>query len=89
MTLKLEKHTTINQIVIQEDIRQGERVRNYEIEGKVKGKWRVLTQGQSIGHKRIEQIEDTEVSHVRLKVLNADREPQIKNLEVYFVSDIN
>ena len=89
VTLKLEKHTTINQIVIQEDIRQGERVRNYEIEGKVKGKWRVLTQGQSIGHKRIEQIEDTEVSHVRLKVLNADREPQIKNLEVYFVSDIN
>ncbi len=89
VTLKLEQPTIINQIVIQEDIRKGERVREYEIEGLVNGKWTVIAKGQSIGHKRIEQIEDTEVSRVRIKVMKADREPQIKNLEVYFVSDID
>ncbi len=49
----------------------------------------MLTKGESVGHKRIIQIEDVEVSRVRINVLSADREPLIKNLEVYFVSDIN
>ncbi len=51
-------------------------MRNYEIEGLVKGKWKVLTKGESVGHKRITQIEDVEVSRVRIKVLIADREPR-------------
>ncbi len=49
----------------------------------------MLTKGESIGHKRIIQIENVEVSGVRMNILSADREPLIKNLEVYFVSDIN
>ena len=88
VTLKLERPTTINHVIIQEDIRQGERIRNYEIEGLVQGKWTVLAKGESVGHKRIEQIKDVEVSRIRIKVLNSDREPQIKSLEVYFVSDL-
>lgn len=86
--LKLNKPTIINHIIIQEDIQKGERVRNFEIEVLVKGKWKVLTKGESVGHKRILQIEDVEVSGVRMNVLSADREPQIKNLQVYFVTDI-
>ena len=89
ITLKLNHSTAINHIIIQEDIQYGERVRTYEVEGLVKGRWKVLATGQSIGQKRIMQIEDVELSRIRLNVLNADREPQIKTLEVYFVSNIN
>ena len=88
VTLKLKNPTLINHVIVQEDIQNGERIRHYQIEGFVKGKWQVLATGESIGHKRIMQIEDVEISHVRIKVLNADREPQIKNFAVYFVSDI-
>lgn len=89
VTLKLKNPTLINHIILQEDIQHGECVRNYEIEGLVRGKWQVLAKGESIGHKRIIQIEDVEVSRIRLKILYADREPQIKNFEVCYVSDIN
>lgn len=88
-TLKLNNSTLINHIIIQENIKNGERIRNFEIEGLVNGKWKVLASGESIGHKRIIQIETIAVSSIRLKVLKATRAPQIKNLAVYFVSDIN
>ncbi len=89
VTLKLEQATIINHIIVQEDIRFGERIRSYEIEGLVNGKWKLLAKGESIGHKRIEQIENIEVSRIRIKVLTANRKPQIKNLEAYFIADIN
>jgi alpha-L-fucosidase len=89
ITLKLNNPTLINHIIIQEDIQNGERVRNYEIEGLVKGKWKVLTKGESVGHKRIMQIEDVEVSRVRINVLSADREPLIKNGQFASYKGIN
>lgn len=88
VTLKLEKPAAINHIIIQEDISKGERIRSYEIEGFVDGKWKVLATGESVGHKRIEQIKNIEVSRLRIKVLKAVREPQIKNLSLYFVTDV-
>lgn len=88
LTLKLAVPTKINHIILQEDIKKGERIRRFQIEGLVKGKWQVIAEGQSIGHKRIMQIDDVEVSRIRIKILKADREPQIKNMEVYFVSNL-
>ncbi|QTE24460.1 alpha-L-fucosidase [Polaribacter cellanae] len=85
ITLKLNKKTLINHIIIQEDITKGERVRTYIVEGLVNGKWKTLTKGESIGHKRIAQFKTVEVSKIKLKILKADREPQIKNLSVYNV----
>lgn len=89
ITLRLENPTAINHVILQEDITKGERIRQYEVEGLVKGKWQVLVEGQSIGHKRIEKFKTVEVSRLRIKVLKADREPQLKNLSAYFVSGIN
>ncbi|MDO5979587.1 alpha-L-fucosidase [Flavivirga spongiicola] len=89
VTLKLENPTVINHVIIQEDIRLGERVRVYSLEGFVKGKWKVLSQGESIGQKRIEQFENVEISRIRLKVLESDREPQIKSMSAYYVTDKN
>ncbi|QTD39291.1 alpha-L-fucosidase [Polaribacter batillariae] len=85
LVVKLHKKTPINHIIIQEDIQKGEHVRNYMVEGWVDGKWIVLTKGESIGHKRIEQFKTVKVGKIRLKVLKANREPQIKKISVYNV----
>ena len=89
INLKFDKPTTINHVIIQEDLNQGESIRSYELTGLVDGTWKILATGESIGHKRIEQFESVKITHLRFKVLKSDREPQIKNLGAYYVEDIN
>jgi len=81
--LDLPSLLKIDHIILQEDIKQGERVRNYTIEVLVKGKWIELLRGQSIGHKRIHQFEEIEVSKLRLTITDAIAEPMILNFSVY------
>lgn len=82
--IKLEEPTLISHLVIQEDIQFGERVRKYEIEGKISGKWKKLVEGSCIGHKRIEQLKkDEKITAVRLKIEQALDTPIIKRFSIY------
>lgn len=83
LLLKLPATTKINAVVIAEDIRQGERVRSYKVEGKVNGKWKTLATGSCIGHKRIEEIEPVEVSVLRLQIGESLDLPVIASFSVY------
>ncbi len=85
--LKLNKPSLVNHVIIQEDIRYGESIRKYQLEGLVGKKWIVLTTGESIGQKRIEYFENVKVNNLRLKVIEADREIRIKNMSAYFVTN--
>ncbi len=76
---------SINTIIIQEDIQHGERVRKYQIQGRVNGKWKTLCEGTCIGHKQIQHFETVTCSKIRIKVLNSIAEPMIKSLEAYLV----
>ncbi len=76
--LKLPQPGTVDHVIIMEDIRQGERVRKYRIEGLTgPDAWRVLCEGQSVGHKRIEKFEPVEVAKMRLRTLESVGEPLI------------
>ncbi|MBX7254772.1 MAG: alpha-L-fucosidase [Candidatus Hydrogenedentes bacterium] len=81
--LALDKPTKIDHIITMEDITQGERVREYVIEGFIDGAWKELCNGTAIGHKKIDRIESSTVTKVRLRVTNAAAEPQIRKLAVY------
>lgn len=83
LTIKLKEKTVINQIIIQEDITQGERIREYHVQGLTEKGWVPLCNGESVGHKRIQTFEDTEVSQIRLVVDKAIDIPQIRTFSVY------
>jgi len=81
--LTLPQPAKINHVIVMEDIEQGERIREYHIEGLVgPDTWRTLAGGQSVGHKRIEQFESVEVAKVRLRTLKSAAEPLIRTLAV-------
>jgi alpha-L-fucosidase len=69
-----------------EDIRQGERVREFVVEGRSEGAWKELCKGQSIGHKRIDRFAPIDVSEVRLRVTRAAAPPVIQRLAVFDVA---
>ena len=84
LNLKLQQSQTIHAVCLSEDITQGERVRQFVIEGKVDGKWMQLVAGNCIGHKFIKEITPVEVSAVRLKVGKwVGDKPLISDFSVY------
>jgi alpha-L-fucosidase len=84
--IKLPKLTEINHIVLQEDIVNGERTREYKIEALIKGKWLEVGTGTCIGHKRIQKIETIETASIRLKIIDSIAKPLIMNFSVYHIN---
>ena len=77
--LPLSKPMDIDHLIIMEDISQGERTREYVVNGLTPdGKWHRLCSGQSIGHKRIERFTPIKIAGVQMDVgglrLDARRE---------------
>ena len=71
-------------VVLQEDVRQGERVRAYVVEREENGAWIKCFSGQNIGHKRIIPLTTGSVAtHYRLRVTQSTGNPQILKFAVY------
>lgn len=83
--LALGGPTVINHVVTMEDIRQGERVRRYVLEGWRNGGWQELVEGISIGHKKIDSFPPVEVEKLRIRVTQSAAEPLIRRLAVFHV----
>ncbi|GAB3651560.1 alpha-L-fucosidase [Echinicola sediminis] len=81
--LKLKNQPTVHQVVVEEDIRFGERVREFVLEGKVNGKWTQLYKGSAIGHKHIAIFEGREVAEIRLVITHSIGEPKIRGFKVF------
>ena len=84
-TIAFNKPTLINHIVTMEDYKNGERIREYTIEGLVDGNWKELVNGISIGHKKIDYFKEVTVSSLRLTVTKSVGTPLIRSLKAYYV----
>jgi len=82
MELALPRPRRIDHVVTMEDIAQGQRVREYRVEGLAGGEWRELVRGTSIGQKKIDVIRPVEVSRIRWRA-TAETPPVIRRLAVY------
>ena len=87
IVLKFDKPTRINHAVVMEDYREGERIREYRIEGFSGGKWVELTKGISVGRKKIDFFDETEVEQLRLIITKAAAEPLIRSFKAFHVSN--
>ncbi|MDR2643009.1 MAG: alpha-L-fucosidase [Planctomycetaceae bacterium] len=85
--LRLQKTTSIDHAIIQEEISMGQRIRKYEIEGLSDNQWKILAQGQSVGQKRIEKFAPIKVDAVRLRVTEFSYPPIIKRFAVFNIGE--
>ncbi|MBB6327355.1 alpha-L-fucosidase [Algoriphagus iocasae] len=83
INLKLPKNPQVNQLVLMEEISNGERVRKFLVEAKTKQGWKTIFEGSVIGHKFIHQFDAIEASEFRLKILESKGEGQIKEFSIY------
>lgn len=81
--------TLINHVVLMEDYREGERIREYVLEGCCAGQWQELRHGTSVGRKKIDVFRPTLVSRVRLRVTRSAAEPIIRSLAAFHVPGVS
>jgi alpha-L-fucosidase len=82
--IALPRPSSIDHTVAMEDITNGERIREYVVEGLTAGNnWTVLCRGISVGHKRIQRFSHVEVARVRLRMTRSVARPMLWSLAVY------
>lgn len=83
MTLEFENPQTIDHVITMEEIKEGERVRAYTVEGLTDGKWAEIRRGSAVGHKKIDRFSPVTVTKVRLRCTESAAQPIIRSFSVY------
>lgn len=77
--IRFKDATQVNQVVIQETLTTGHRIRAYQVEGDLaEGGTKTLCSGTCVGHKRIQMFQPAAVKALRLRVTKASDKPLIR-----------
>ncbi len=85
LELRFERPAPVSHIILGEDIKGGQIVRAYEVDGLIKNEWKKLLDGVSIGYKKIDVINTVTVEGLRLRVTRDVGEPVIRSFAAYEV----
>jgi alpha-L-fucosidase len=83
--IDLPETVMVNQVVLQEHISEGERVRKFHLEYFAQGRWIPFYEGSCIGHKHIARFDPLRTSGVRIRISKAIAEPKIKKFALYHI----
>ncbi len=83
--IQFVKPQKVNHVITQEKLSTGQRVLSYIIEGYKNGKWMPLTEGRSIGNKKIDYFPLVEIEKIRIRLTKFKATPQILNFAAYFI----
>jgi len=75
--------TTLNRFLVQEDIRLGQRVKEFTLEALSDGEWKDIAHETTIGCKRILRFHNVTADKLRFTILDSKACPVISNIEVY------
>lgn len=83
--IELVREASVTVADLREDVRHGQVVARYVLEGDDGSGWRTLSRGTTIGHRKLDRFEPVRVRRVRLRIEEADGIPE--GLEVRLYSD--
>jgi len=87
LSLDLGSEKTIDHIILREDIRGGERIREFLVEGRrAGGNWTALARGAQVGSRQIIPIPAIAVTGLRLTVQDSAAPVTIRELSVFHVN---
>ncbi|MGA2659844.1 MAG: hypothetical protein ABSH34_20260, partial [Verrucomicrobiota bacterium] len=87
LSLDLGSEKTIDHIILREDIRGGERTREFLVEGRrADGDWTGLVRGTQVGSRQIIPIPAIAVTGLRLTVQDSAAPVTIRELSVFHVN---
>jgi len=86
IVLALGAAAEIDHLAILEEIRHGERIREYVAEAlQEDGQWTEISRGSAVGHKKIDAFPPVKATAVRLRVISGEGEARIRSMSAYRV----
>ena len=79
----IEKPGTLKYVILQEYIPLGQRIRLFNVEASINGRWVEVASGTTIGYKRILKTKPVETAKIRVNILDSKACPVISNVEIY------
>ncbi len=83
ITINLGEKTEVNRVLIQENIKLGQRVSKYTVYAMADDKWVQVAEGTTIGHKIIRKFPVVLTTDIRISIDDALACPAISNIELY------
>ncbi len=83
LEVNLGESVTFNVSLIQEYIALGQRVEEYRIEAWDGQDWKQISEGTTIGHKKLDRFPDVTTSKVRLTIVKSQASPLIRAFGLY------
>ncbi len=84
--IDLGQPVTFDRAMLQEAIRQGQRIEAFKLEGRVGGSWQPIVEATTIGYKRLLRFPAVTADRVRLVIEQSRDCPQISELGLYRAS---
>jgi alpha-L-fucosidase len=87
LELNFKAMKKFNVLMLQENIRVGQRVEQFVFEYWSNGKWNKATEGTTIGYKRLLEFPTISATKVRLRILSARLQPALAEIGLYFYNN--
>ena len=85
---KIKRDAVVNTLLLQEDIAKGQRVERFLVEGYINGSWQHITEGTTIGYKRLLRFSDCQPEKIRLTILGTRNAANIANVGLYYAEPL-
>ncbi len=85
---KVKRGAVVNTMLLQEEIAKGQRVEKFLVEGYINGSWQHLTEGTTIGYKRLLRFSDCQPEKIRLTILGTRNAANIANVGLYYAEPL-
>ena len=85
---KLKKGSRVNVVMLQEDIKRGQRVESFVVEGLENTGWKVLCEGTTIGHKRLVRFEESDLKAIKVRITGSRAEVHLSRVGVFHATAI-
>jgi alpha-L-fucosidase len=83
LVIDFQQPTEMNRFLVQEDIRLGQRVKEFSLEALIEDDWQEIAHETTIGRKRILRFPNITADKLRFNVIDSKACPVISNIEVY------
>jgi alpha-L-fucosidase len=81
--LRLPHPVEFDVIGIQEDIPHGQAVSAHHVDALIRGEWRTVAEGTTIGHKRLHKVARHQTSSIRVVIEAALASPRISRVALH------
>ena len=83
LEIDFQQPTEMNRFLVQEDIRLGQRIKDFSVEAFINDEWKEISRETTIGRKRILRFPNVTSNKLRFNVIDSKACPVISNIEVY------